>query len=599
MPFVPDTQAATPAPPWGAVVQDALYKGAAGVPDMVLNAPNRIANLTKALFGTAATAGGRPDLAPETTPDPDLIRGALESLGLIRNVQPKGFAQRAASTVLEGATGGALTGGASLPGVVAGGTMGALSAGAGEAVADVTKSPTAGIVAGLFAPKAASAVVGGRTVSPHVRTLADEGVLMTPGQIVGGPLQRAEDALTSVPITGDFIRNAQRRGHETFNTAATNRALEPVGEKVPPGTKPGRESVAFAQDRLGQLYDDLLGNMKGSLDGPNGPPPPNALPPPGGAAAPAAVTLRQEVENLRQMMNAGNIPADLKRQFSDILDREIIGRFSPNGGLAPGVTLKEIESQLGNLSSTFARSDNYDVRRLAGGVEESKAALRRMLERENPQHAGDLQNVNEGYANFKRVQDAAGRVSSTDGIFTPHALQAAVRAGDRSKDKSKFTRGDALMQDLSEAGKSVMTKTVPDSGTPLRHLATHPGDLADPRTWLTLVTAPAYSEIGQKVSQKILTSPERPAIKQAANTAVVPLAEQVDERADRAAAPKPAAKTEAPRGRFVPDAIAEEKKPKSVPDAPRNSNERVVGAIYRTPKGDKEWSENGWLTPKR
>lgn len=576
-------------------MQDALYEGAAALPDMILNAPNRVMNLGKALFGSVATASGRIDLAPTASPDPDLVRRAVESLGLIRNVKPQGFAQRATSTLLKGAVGGALTGGASLPGAVAGGTMGALSAGAGDAVAEVTKSPEAGIAAGLLAPAGAAKVFGGRQVSPHVRTLADEGVLMTPGQILGGGVQRAEDALTSMPVTGDVIRNAQRRGHETLNLAATNRALEPVGEKVPPGTKAGRESVAFAQDRLGQLYDDLLGNMKGSLDGPSRPA--NALPPPGGLPP----SFRDEIENLRKMMNSGNIPPEQKRQFSDILDNEIIARFTPTGGVAPGVTLKEVESQLGNLSSTFARSDNYDVRRLSAAVKESQAALRRMLERENPQNAGDLRNVNEGYANFKRVQDASGRVASTGGIFSPAALQSAVRSGDRSKDKSQFTRGEALMQDLSEAGKSVMTKTVPDSGTPLRHLFTHPSDLADPRTWLTLATAPAYSEIGQRAAQKVLTAEPKPEVHSAARAAVVPLAEQVDERSDRAAAPKPApAPTpDAPpqKSRFTPDAVAKPKQ-KFVVDAPRKVQERVVGTVYHTPKGKLEWTEDGWIKPK-
>lgn len=600
MPFVPDNQAVVPAPPWGAVIQDALYKGAAGLPDMVLNAPNRIANLTKALFGSVANASGRSDLAPETTQDPDIVRGALEQLGLIRNVKPKGFAQKAASTVIEGATGGALTGGASLPGVIAGGTMGALSAGAGDAVAHVTKSPEAGIVASLFAPTAAGKVANYRpNVSQEVRTLDQAGVSLTPGQIagstgtpVGRGIQRAEDALSSIPFTGDFIRNAQRRGHESFNTAANNRALEPVGEKLPPGVKPGRESVAYTQDRLGQMYDDLLVNMKGSLDGPNGPPPPNALPPPGGAA-PAASTLRQEVENLRQMMNSGNIPPEQKRQFSDILDNEIIARFSPSGGLAPGTSLKEIESQLGTLSSTFGRSDNYDVRRLSGAVKEAQSALRRMVERENPGQASELQNINEGYANFKRVQDASGKPYSPDGIFTPSTLNSSVRSGDRSKDKSKFTRGEAVLQDMSDAGKSVMTKTVPDSGTPLRSIFTR-GEIIAPI--VASPVAPVYSKVGQAAIQKTLLAPKSEAIENASNRAVIPAAEQADEREDRKAA-KPA-KAEA-RGRFVPDAPPPADKPKSVPNAPRDRNERVVGAIYKTPKGDMEWSENGWLTLKR
>ena len=41
---------------------------------------------------------------------------------------------------------------------------------------------------------------------------------------------------------------------------------------------------------------------------------------------------------------------------------------------------------------------------------------------------------------------------------------------DRSKDKSKFAKGDALMQDLSESAKTALGNKVPDSGTPYRSM---------------------------------------------------------------------------------------------------------------------------------
>lgn len=46
------------------------------------------------------------------------------------------------------------------------------------------------------------------------------------------------------------------------------------------------------------------------------------------------------------------------------------------------------------------------------------------------------------------------------------------------------------------------------------------------------------------------------------------------------------------------DPPAAPKKSKSVPKAPRDPKERVLGAVYETPKGNMEWSENGWLTIK-
>jgi hypothetical protein len=44
-------------------------------------------------------------------------------------------------------------------------------------------------------------------------------------------------------------------------------------------------------------------------------------------------------------------------------------------------------------------------------------------------------------------------------------LHRAVKAGDRTKDNRAFSEGEALFQDLTSAGKSVMPNKIPDSGT--------------------------------------------------------------------------------------------------------------------------------------
>lgn len=305
----------------------------------------------------------------------------------------------------------------------------------------------------------------GRVLSPQTsaeaKDLLKQGVKLTPGQILGGMAQRAEDAATSVPVLGDFIKGAQRRGIESFNDAAVNRSLAPIGVQLPKGIK-GNEAIGFAQDALGEAYENLLPKMKGDL---------NALrirtTPPTGPGQSLRVSLADELNTIREM--GSSLPEPQMGQLNRIIDKEVINRFTPQG-LASGETLKNIESKLGVLAKEFGKSDNYDVRTLGGAVEEIQAALRRMVRDVNPQHADELAKINQGYANFKRVQRAASAVGAKEGTFTPAQLQNAVKALDRSKDKAKFARGEALMQDLSNAGKSALSQTVPDSGTPFRLL---------------------------------------------------------------------------------------------------------------------------------
>ena len=74
------------------VTRNALYKGAAGVADTLLNAPNNLMNLGKAAYGVTAGMGGD---APEPTPNPDFARRGLESVGLIDpKIVPHGVGQK-------------------------------------------------------------------------------------------------------------------------------------------------------------------------------------------------------------------------------------------------------------------------------------------------------------------------------------------------------------------------------------------------------------------------------------------------------------------------------------------------------------------------
>lgn len=74
---------------------------------------------------------------------------------------------------------------------------------------------------------------------------------------------------------------------------------------------------------------------------------------------------------------------------------------------------------------------------------------------------------------------------------------------DRTKDKRAFSEGDALLQDLSAAGKDVMPSKIPDSGTAGRML----GNMTTPNGLLsTLLGAgaaiplsAAYSKTGSRV----------------------------------------------------------------------------------------------------
>lgn len=349
----------------------------------------------------------------------------------------------------------------------------------------------------MAARSAAEAVIPRVPASPNAALLQSEGVQLTPGQMMGGAVKRAEDASTSIPVFGDMVRGAQRRGIEQFDAAAFNRALSPIGEKLPSGIK-GNKAVEYVYSRLGEKYEDLLPNMKGELYGPGG----NALP--SRVGQPGPVTLKQELDGIRTI--GQNLPPQQAGQLDRILYNEIESRFT-NAGLASGQTLKDIESKLGGIYKNLRKSEDYDVRNLADAVRESQNALRRMVERVNPSYAGELQKINEGYANFKITQNAAASLGASEGVFTPSQLNRSVRSQDSSKDKARFAEGNALMQDLSGAGKAVLPSSVPDSGTPMRSMLAwaiaNPAKAAIAGIPLAAASLP-YTPFGQRAIQSVV-----------------------------------------------------------------------------------------------
>lgn len=332
-------------------------------------------------------------------------------------------------------------------------------AGAGAALSGKAASQgakAAGKVAAPIVDKAAELAGKGISkltpiISKDVASLHKEGVKMTPGQILGRTTKAAEEMMTSKPVVGAAITAAHRRGHESLAEAAFNRALAPVGKKLPKGLT-GHEAISHIEGELGAGYEDYMANNHGSLDAS------------GVSVGESAPTLRGELNSLREMAIGGKMPKKQLSELNSIIDNEVIGQFTA-AGKASGETLKNIESKLGQIAKKKALSADYHDTRLGDAVKEIQASVRRMVERENPASVGEKRKLDEAWAHFKRVQHAAASPGASKGLFSPRALGSAVRATGSTRDHANIARGGALMQDLSEAGKNVLAPSVSDSGT--------------------------------------------------------------------------------------------------------------------------------------
>ena len=366
-----------------------------------------------------------------------------------------------ANTVTGAATIGAVTNALTTPGSIEERAKAAAFAGAGGA---------AGAKLSSVLSKAAPS-----TVNPNVSLLSKEGVTLTPGQNAGGWIKALEDKATSVPLAGDVINSARRRGITDFNKAAIDRAKLP-GMQV---EGVGNGAMQDLRQGLGQAYDDVLSRSKA-----------NTLEP----------EFVEKLASLRSMVSS--LPKKEQQAFDAVIEREIGQRMAPNG-MVNAENLQAAKSGLGNEASNFSTSTDAYQRQLGQALKQAGQEFRDLVARANPESATELKAIDTAYANFKRLQKAAAGIGSEEGVFTPAQLQSAVKAADRTKDKRAFSEGDALLQDLSSAGKAVMPSKIPDSGTAGRLLSniTTPTGLLSTLlgAGAAIPLAAAYSRTGSKL----------------------------------------------------------------------------------------------------
>jgi hypothetical protein len=238
-------------------------------------------------------------------------------------------------------------------------------------------------------------------------------------------------------LLGDAITYARKQGLNEFNSAALARALKSIGEKT---ENIGREGIADVREKLSSAYNTLLPKLTFKAD----------------------ATFTSDLANLKQL--ASQLPEQEARQFENLIINQLEKKMTPSG-LMSGDTLKIVESKLNTDAKGYLSSDDHDVRQLGSALEEALNLVRQNLQRTNPVAAKELNKINEGYAQYAKLRDAASRQGSLEGKFTPAQLAAAVRGQDKTVGKRAYSEGTALMQDLTDAGKSVLSPKYPDSGT--------------------------------------------------------------------------------------------------------------------------------------
>lgn len=283
----------------------------------------------------------------------------------------------------------------------------------------------------------------GRAIAPqipqNVRTLREAGVETTPGQTLGGLAQSLEDkARSTIPVMGDSIAAGQRNAVETFNRAVGNRVLAPIGEKLPKEIPAGRDMVAHVDDAISRVYDSALSKVR-----------------PFGPDEQFVADLQSEAQRF--------MTPESRAAFLGFVRDKVMSRLG--AGEIDGRAFKTVDTEIGEAWRRYAAATSPADIEIKDGLRGLQMAMRNLLERTNGEAVPELKGANQAFARFVRLENAAGRVGSTEGVFSPQQFAAAVRQTDRSARHGAYARGEALMQDLSDPARAVLPSTIPDSGT--------------------------------------------------------------------------------------------------------------------------------------
>ena len=280
-------------------------------------------------------------------------------------------------------------------------------------------------------------------VDEGLKTLITSGIRVTPGQYgrstggkLGARIARSEDRAISTPFVGDRIVADRNQSLDDFAKATINRAVEPIGASLPPNIKPGRAAVKWAGDKLSAEYDAILPNLSVSGDG---------------KFLDSLQTIAGDAQTLA--------PARVE-QFNSILGS--LGRYWQGGTNLTGEALKSIDTRLSDRIRRFSSSPDADQQDLGDALQSVRDAVHDLAARQNPDYAGRLSAVNKGWKGLVQVEKASG--NSKAGISPAGYSQAVKQSSDTTRRRG-YSRGEALNQDLADAGSDILPSEISDSGT--------------------------------------------------------------------------------------------------------------------------------------
>lgn len=287
-----------------------------------------------------------------------------------------------------------------------------------------------------------------RALSPTGGQLAPayaEGVQPTMGQRMGGVVDRAEQAFSSIPMVGGIQRSARNNAVEQWQAGAYNQALREIGTQLPKGVRTGTAAAAYLQRSFNKAYDEARSGLTFRQD--------DAF------NADFSELVKNEVATLG---------SDGQRIFKSFVDRGS-NLIKARGGTLSGQDYKNLVSRIEAKVRGLRKSPSGDTE-LADALEGLSIALDKGARRHSPAESiAKLDAADRGYVSAVLIEQAGAKPGSDFGEFTGKQLESAIRANSGRRSRQAL-RGEAPLQNYAAAGVR-LGNNVPDSGTLERLMA--------------------------------------------------------------------------------------------------------------------------------
>lgn len=295
-------------------------------------------------------------------------------------------------------------------------------------------------------------------VTQKMQMLKDMGMkYFTPGQLMsemsafgipfGKSIQKTEQALTSMPLSGAVISGGLETSFKDFNKALGNKVLAPLGEKLPKTAQSGNEMITFIRDKLDKSYDDVVQNAHfGDYFDPK--------------------TQTGTIERLwNGMTQATNqlIPKQREAIQNDLTDNII--KNIEDYPILSGAQFRNMEKELGRQAN---KAFEEGKEALGEAYSQVQSMLRTELSLQNPAIARQLTKTHEAFKLFKPVEKAASMRGAREGVFTPQQFKSSAET---SAGRTGVASGRGQMIPESQASMDVLGGTLPNSGTADRALS--------------------------------------------------------------------------------------------------------------------------------